>query len=314
MPNPLISIVVPIYNVERHILNCIESIVEQSYSNFEVILVNDGSQDNSAKICNEWIQKVGDHRFRIFNKSNGGLSDARNYGLKQCSANSEYVIFVDSDDELLPDCLSMLLKPASHSVLIIGTLLRCKKDSIPPISKTGEEIELHEIWHNIDFLNRLQFGIINSCCGNCYSLQVIRQNNIVFKHLLPEDTFFNIEYLSCVNDVVIITRPIYLYFIWGNSMSTKPAEEIYINYMHIQQSLYEMVDSQNRSAIDRFVYPQYRVNSMKFIKSGEYLLPRLFLGKNLIKQSMDSYKPVSIADWIVHFSLKHRLLRIAKLF
>lgn len=90
----LISIIVPVYNVEPFISECINSILIQSYKNFELILVNDGSTDNSPTICEQYASK--DKRIKVIHKANGGLSDARNWGLKFSSG--EYVVFLDSDD------------------------------------------------------------------------------------------------------------------------------------------------------------------------------------------------------------------------
>ena len=96
MENKLISIIVPVYNVEEYLKQCLDSILEQTFSDYEVILVNDGSTDNSGLICQEYAEK--DSRIRYFEKENGGLSDARNYGIEQ--AQGEYLTFVDSDDFL----------------------------------------------------------------------------------------------------------------------------------------------------------------------------------------------------------------------
>ena len=96
MENQLISIIVPVYNVEEYLKQCLDSILEQTFSDYEVILVNDGSTDNSGLICQEYAEK--DSRIRYFEKENGGLSDARNYGIEQ--AQGEYLTFVDSDDFL----------------------------------------------------------------------------------------------------------------------------------------------------------------------------------------------------------------------
>ena len=90
----MISIIVPVYNSEKYLDECLRSIQKQSYSNFEVICVNDGSPDNSADICQRFVDK--DKRFRLINQENGGVSSARNRALKE--AKGEYVCFVDSDD------------------------------------------------------------------------------------------------------------------------------------------------------------------------------------------------------------------------
>ncbi len=94
MEKQLISIIVPIYNVEDYLRQCLDSILEQTLSHFEVILVNDGSPDSSGDICREYVEK--DSRFHYFEKENGGLSDARNYGIER--ARGEYLTFIDSDD------------------------------------------------------------------------------------------------------------------------------------------------------------------------------------------------------------------------
>ena len=104
MGNELISIVVPIYNVEKYLRQCLDSILDQTYEHFECLLVNDGSPDNSAEICREYVDK--DARFRYFEKENGGVSSARNLGIK-CSRGA-YITFIDSDDWVNSDYLEVL--------------------------------------------------------------------------------------------------------------------------------------------------------------------------------------------------------------
>ncbi len=106
MKNELISVVVPIYNVEKYLKKCINSIISQTYSNLEIILVNDGSTDNSKKICNEFAYE--DDRILVINKENGGLSSARNSGIE--IAKGEYIVFIDSDDYIEIDMIENLYK------------------------------------------------------------------------------------------------------------------------------------------------------------------------------------------------------------
>lgn len=101
----LVSIVVPIYNVEKYLNKCVDSIINQSYKNIEIILVNDGSKDKCPEICDKLIQE--DLRIKVIHKKNGGLSDARNAGIK--SANGEYILLVDSDDFIHPNMVRDLL-------------------------------------------------------------------------------------------------------------------------------------------------------------------------------------------------------------
>ena len=97
--NELVSIIVPIYNVEKYLEKCIISLINQTYKNIEIILVNDGSPDNSLDICKKYQLK--DERIVILDKSNGGLSDARNYGIER--AKGKYITCVDSDDYVSND-------------------------------------------------------------------------------------------------------------------------------------------------------------------------------------------------------------------
>lgn len=92
--NKLLSVIIPVYNVEKYLNKCIESIVNQKYENLEIILVDDGSTDNSGKICDQWAKN--DERIKVYHKENGGLSDARNYGIER--SNGIYLGFVDADD------------------------------------------------------------------------------------------------------------------------------------------------------------------------------------------------------------------------
>ena len=101
----MISVIVPIYNVEKYVNKCVGSIVNQTYTNLEIILVDDGSPDRCPEICDEWAKK--DSRIKVIHKKNGGLSDARNAGMK--IASGDYIVFVDSDDWIAPEMYERLL-------------------------------------------------------------------------------------------------------------------------------------------------------------------------------------------------------------
>ena len=103
--NPLISVIVPVYKVEQFIHRCVDSILNQTYTNLEIILVDDGSPDRCGEICDEYAEK--DSRIRVIHQKNGGPSAARNAGLDICTG--EYIAFVDSDDYIEPDMLQQLL-------------------------------------------------------------------------------------------------------------------------------------------------------------------------------------------------------------
>ena len=119
MKEPLISVIVPVYKVEKYLNRCVKSIIGQTYENLEIILVDDGSPDRCPVMCEAWAEK--DSRIKVIHKSNGGLSDARNAGIKV--ANGELIGFVDSDDWIVPDmyqCLYATMKADNSDVAVCG--------------------------------------------------------------------------------------------------------------------------------------------------------------------------------------------------
>lgn len=112
----MISVIVPVYNMEQYLEQCLESIVKQTYSDLEILLINDGSNDKSGIICEQWAKQ--DRRIRVYHKENGGLSDARNMGLEY--AKGEYLCFVDSDDYMEADMLEKLLDALENNAAEIA--------------------------------------------------------------------------------------------------------------------------------------------------------------------------------------------------
>lgn len=112
-----ISIIVPVYNEEKHLNRCVDSVLNQTYSELELLLIDDGSTDSSGAICDEYAQK--DSRVRVFHEKNGGVSKARNLGISK--ANAEWIMFLDSDDYLIKDALDVLISLALSTKTLIST-------------------------------------------------------------------------------------------------------------------------------------------------------------------------------------------------
>lgn len=136
--DPLISVIIPVYNVEKYIGDCVNSVLQQKYTNLEIILINDGSTDTSGQICDGYACK--DSRIKVIHKDNGGLSEARNFGID--IASGEYVTFIDSDDYILPtfiEYLYDLISKSSADISVCQLINVDEKNNI--LSNGGESVD-----------------------------------------------------------------------------------------------------------------------------------------------------------------------------
>ena len=175
MRNELISIIIPIYNVETYLQRCIDSIINQSYKNIEIILVDDGSTDSCSTICDEYLKK--DKRIKVVHKKNGGLSDARNAGIK--IATGKYITFIDGDDYIDTLFAERLYKAAvsTNSDIVCCGIKVVYEDTKPQKHNLFDKfISLT----NIDALKNMlyQKNITNSACAKLYKIDLF--NNIKF--------------------------------------------------------------------------------------------------------------------------------------
>lgn len=211
---PLISIIVPVYNAEKVLYHCIDSILSQTFSDFELILVDDGSNDNSGKICDEYSEK--DNRIQVIHKANGGVSTARNAGIEV--AQGEYICFVDSDDYLENDYLSRLYSGYDDDVDLVlcgyYEISEGKENSTVVFSDSDEDI----IKRN-DVLLLFQKVMISAPWCKLFKMKIVSENSIIFPAdmSLGEDIIFNFTYLNYVNKIKVINKPLYNYISDNNS-------------------------------------------------------------------------------------------------
>ena len=221
MGNELISIVVPIYNVEKYLRECLDSISEQTYKNFECIMVNDGSTDSSQQIAEEYLE---DSRFTLINQSNKGLSGARNTGISHIREESTFVSFVDSDDYIYPDFLETLIEHIEEDVDIIEGMIEYFHDEIK-VDNVSHNFEKKILISKDDKLGELALN----------ELRVSVFPKLFRKSLLTEDFFpegWIFEDLAVVPELVSHSRKwiklpkvIYGYRIRPNSITTKEFSE-----------------------------------------------------------------------------------------
>jgi len=227
---PLISVIVPVYNSEKFLCQCIESITNQTYKNLEIVLVDDGSQDNSSLICDKYA-KV-DNRIKVIHKKNGGPSDARNTGI--VSSSGEYITFVDSDDYILPEMIHTLLSLClKYSVkLSMCEQIRCTEDGDIP-ANIPSEIE-STLYHGIDiqeFLFKNDIFYI-SPCSKLYHKSIFEEIRYPSGIHLGEDRYIACKIYHAAQHIVKTTKKEYIYRINSNSImhetfSIKQIQRVY---------------------------------------------------------------------------------------
>ncbi len=202
---PLISIIVPVYNTEKYLDRCIQSIVNQTYKNLEIILVDDGSTDKSAEICDNYASI--DDRIRVIHKKNGGSSSARNAGLDAC--NGEYIGFIDSDDYISLDMYENLYMMCNNVVSIstIGMKEVSAYDTSTDSGNTDITFNTNEYYLK-KILLKDDGG---SVCSRLFHKDII--SDIRFKeNKLNEDVLFMVDVLSRIRSVIYINEIGYYYF------------------------------------------------------------------------------------------------------
>lgn len=206
-----ISIIVPVYNVEKYLHCCVDSILAQTFTDIEVLLVDDGSTDSSGAICREYAHQ--DSRVRVFHKANGGVSSARNLGLD--NATGKWIMFVDSDDKVAPEICERLLEKAMDGCLPICAYFNWVDDMVeigaPKVEKSSYPTK--EFMKLIVWL-RTPWGLL-------FENEIIQKRNIRFDERISfgEDTLFNYDYLQFMREIAIENKPLYYYRKLPSSLS-----------------------------------------------------------------------------------------------
>ena len=241
----------PIYNAEKYLHESVESVLRQTFVDFELILVNDGSKDGSAKICNEYAFK--DHRVKVIHKKNGGVSSARNRGIKESIG--AYIMFIDSDDQVVADFFEKSYKAAvdnNADLSVFGIVMETYKDN----QKIQEEKYILSGSQNIYTPQMLlcdwdkKFPAICMCApfAKLYALRIIQDNNIYFDESMSraEDTYFNLQFLWFARSIYFSNDCCYRYLrINENSLYGKFHKDIYEIHNKVFSKLRELINRYN---------------------------------------------------------------------
>lgn len=281
----ILSIIIPVYNMEKYIINCLESIGKIESSLVDLILVDDGSTDGSGDICREYSKKYG---YKYIYQKNKGCSSARNLGIEK--SNSEYIWFIDSDDCIEENSVSLILnelKENNKELLVFGIKVVDKNKK--NIEKLIPKSDMKENFYNE------RDEIFNSPCNKIYNCNIIKEYNIKFpitSHL-GEDLAFNFKYLDKINKIEIIEEGIYYYYRRGEGATSNIEKrlEIFLSFDDILKFLDTSFAKKNiyrkyfkKNCID-FVYSSILKSNLSFkekIKKIKMVDKEIKLRKNIL--------------------------------
>ncbi len=280
---PVISIIIPVYNSVDKLSDAIESVLAQTYNDWELIIIDDGSNDGSASVCDEYEKK--DSRIKVIHIENSGVSFARNLGIKL--SRGIFLEFMDSDDYISNNALETSIGKIDDNDLLIFSFeyliadIRCSIDTNYMVLNSWDELKKKFVYLDSKIL-------INSPCNKIYKKDIIAKNNILFPTdlSLGEDLVFNLLYLKSCNKIKIISDLLYHYLDENkNSLSRKKRED----FLEIQKKLKIYVDDcfQNDLEIESHTSLKF---ASQVIKSLKYLL------RNKGKSFEEKYKIVS--HWV----------------
>lgn len=291
------SIIIPVYNVEKYIDRCLKSILEQSYKNYEVIIVNDGTKDNSVEIIEKYIKKYDN--FTLYNKKNGGLSDARNYGLKYIKG--DYLLFIDSDDYInknLLNELNNLLEEKEYDLVKFkiklvddnGTFIRNEKGL-----ECSREISLNDIFKE---------EFCEPAWTYCYNVNFWKKNNFKFiKDKIHEDFGLTPEIIMKATSFYYLNYYGYNYVQRENSIMTSKSKEKDI------KKAYDMLEQFDR-LIDIEYENQNYIETYKSFLANAVIDKSKTLSGSARKEYIEELRKRKVFDLILEDTFKRKIKKI----
>lgn len=252
--NPLISVVVPIYKVEAYLNRCLDSILKQSYSNLEIVLIDDGSPDGCPKICDDYALR--DSRIKVVHKENGGLADARNAGV--IKSTGEYISFVDSDDFVTPDYIENLYRGISefNADISLATFQSFEREDDICFDKRECRFSLLSKESVFERYTSLQTSIsmpFISACNKLYK-RALFEGIYYPKGKLYEDSFTSYKLLDSATKIVMTETPLYFYFINPASIMGQKFKEKHLEVLEAFKGAITFFESKGDISVSKMFY------------------------------------------------------------
>jgi len=245
---PLLSIIVPVYNSEKYLAICLDSILAQTFKNFECIIIDDGSTDQSPIICDEYARR--DNRLQVLHKKNEGVSAARNDGIQ--SACGEYIAFVDSDDYIMPEMYRLLIEKIENEKtdIVCCGYSHKNRDYLPQINLYDASIA--QIVYHLENLEL--FGLI---WNKLYTAKIIHENHIRFPigYYFGEDMFFNLQYFCAISSVSVVVESLYVYCENSASITKKrpPLDQCLARFTNNSSQIIRLQEYRNEQYVKRIL-------------------------------------------------------------
>lgn len=207
--NPLVSIVVPVYKVEKYLVRCVESLIAQTYANIEILLIDDGSPDCSGQICEDLAKT--DSRIRVFHKANGGLSDARNYGTER--VNGDFVTYIDSDDFVAENYIDRMMSAQKEydADIVCCDFVRTSQDCAGFAGANREDLVFTGREACSALMGQYYMPLVIACC-KIHRREIV-QNNPFPVGRIHEDEATTCKFLYAADKVVLCDDKLYGYFV-----------------------------------------------------------------------------------------------------
>jgi len=316
-----VSIIIPVYNTQKYLHECIKSVINQTYKDIEIILIDDGSTDKSGKICEKY--SMDDKRIRVFHTSNNGLSHARNFGIDNSSG--EYIMFQDSDDfvelNMIEDMINEALKKNSDLV-ICGHKQFFDK---PENKIINQNFVMKNYTSRQDFLNNFYkyFPVAsNSAWGKLYKAKLIKENKLKFIDGLSliEDLMFNSKYYNKINRILVLDKVYCNYRQVKDSLAHKFTEnvfdllDVYFNEIKSLLSNNYAFNAKNRKILKNNCFNRcigeichYITYNRKSILLNKINKVREYMNKEMVVDSSKHFNPKGIWEIIITFLIKRKM-------